>query len=63
VIQLTPEQKSLPLVWGYVRCDLDVAELDGLAGYEAHIGAHPPGPGIIGGCREAEISELAPQVA
>src|SRR5450830_122022 len=51
--------------------------LGGLAGHEGHIGArlarqaapagepvaHPPGPGIVGGCREAEISELASQVA
>ena len=51
--------------------------LGGLAGHEAHIGtrltrqpapaskpvAHPPGSSIVGGCREPEISELAPQVA
>ena len=50
--------------------------LGGMASHEAHIGAllarqaapagepdaHPPGAGIVGG-REAEISELAPQVA
>jgi hypothetical protein len=24
--------------------------------------AHPPGSSIVGGCREPEISELAPQV-
>src|SRR5215831_2095887 len=64
-------------VWHLGRASLSSGPLlGGLAGHEGHIGArlarqaaptgepvaHPPGPGIVGGRREAEISELASQV-